>query len=116
MRDPNPQPEGTDLEGFRYHGTDGESERYREYMGHMAPVAPYNYRPVTLEEEAYNGGWLPGARPTTTQPTLQGNDPRLTRNMEPNDLITTGMRGEPGWDDDPQFNNGDPTVTHPPAK
>lgn len=57
----------------------------------------YNYRPITLEEEVYNGGWFPGARPT---------------GPKPNDLFTLGMRGEPGWNDDPQFNNGSRTVTH----
>lgn len=65
------------------------------------PAGHYNSRPVTLEEEAFFGGWLPGARPT---------------GPKPNDLYTTSMRGEPGWDDDPQFNNGEATVTHPPAK
>jgi hypothetical protein len=78
-----------------------EEGRYRELRG-KGDAGTYNYRPSTLEEEAYFGGWLPGARPTGDGPL--------------NDLMTIGMRGEPGWDDDPQFNNGSATVTHPPAK
>lgn len=98
MRSPEP------LEGVpdsdRYRHTDSDA-RYGAVTG-KGDAGTYNYRPATLEEEAYNGGWLPGARPTGGPP--------------PNDLFTVGMRGEPGWDDDPQFNNGAATVTHPPAK
>lgn len=96
MRDANPQPGGTQYDGFRYHGSDGEAERYKEFVGRDVPQAPYQYQGVTLEEEARNGGWLPNARPT-------GPDPI--------DLFTVGMRGEPGFDDDPTF-NGDGRVSH----
>ena len=100
MRDPDPQPDSDQFENFRYHDVD-DGDRYHDMVGRDVPCAPYNFRAVTLEEEANNGGWLPGARPT---------------GPKPNDLFTTSMRGEPGWDDDPQFNNGEATVTHPPAK
>ena len=76
MRDPNP------LSGVP------DNNRYAE--GHntvRGEAGRYQFKPVTLEEEAYNRGWLPGARPT-------GPDPI--------DLMTIGMRGEPGWDDNPQ--------------
>ncbi len=101
MRNPNPQPDSDKLEAFRYHNVNAALEPESDLAGRDVPLSPYNSRPVTLEEEAYNGGWLPGARPT-------GPDPI--------DLFTIGMRGEPGWDDDPQFVNDQGTVTHPPAK
>ena len=104
------QPVSGDVSNHRY---DDDKDEHQIVHGECAT---YNYRGSTLEEEAYHGGWRPGDIPTTTQPYVQGDDPRLTRNMEVNHLYTVGMRGEPGWDDDPQFNNGDPTVTHPPAK
>lgn len=50
----------------------------------------YAFQGVTLEEEAENGGWLPNAAPTGPRPI---------------DLFTIGMRGEPSYDDDPEFNN-----------
>jgi hypothetical protein len=85
MRNPDPQPEGDQYEGFRYAGA--HDNRYDEFLGRDVPVAPYDYRGSTLEEEAYNGGWLQNARPT---------------GPAPEDLMTIGMRGEPDWDDDPQ--------------
>jgi hypothetical protein len=95
MRDPYPV-QGVPMDE-RY--DDASQDRYADAVDfHKGGSGTYNYRPVTLEEEAWNGGWLPGARPTGG-PGLQ-------------DLFTTGMRGEPGWDDDPQFNNGDPHLSH----
>lgn len=90
----NPEPVEGDTSNHRY-DDDADERQIKD-----APIS-YNYRPVTLEEEAYFGGWQPKDRPT---------------GPPPNDLYTIGMRGEPGWDDDPQFNNGAATVTHPPAK
>lgn len=50
----------------------------------------YRSLPFTLEDEANAGGWLPGATPTCGP-----SAPPLQR------LYTLGMRGEPGYDDDP---------------
>lgn len=69
-----------------------EHTRYRNLDGRYGPstgkgdAGSYESKPTTLEEEARGRGWLPGARPT-------GPDPI--------DLYTVGMRGEPGYDDDP---------------
>jgi hypothetical protein len=111
MRDPNPVSGNFDSQRYSGQETDGTDSRKQD-----VPPGHYNYRGTTLEEEAFNGGWRPGDRPTTTAPFVIGDDPRLTRDAEPGDLFTVGMRGEPGWDDDPQFNNDAATVTHPPAK
>jgi hypothetical protein len=101
MRSPDP------LEGVPDNGRyDTSQDRYGPSRdAARGDAGSYNHRGVTLEEEAYNEGWLPNARPTSAPdaPPLQG-------------LFTIGMRGEPGWDDDPQFLNGDASVTHPPAK
>lgn len=42
--------------------------------------------PTTLEDEVNNGGWLHSSVPT---------------GPKPRQLFTLGMRGEPGYDDDP---------------
>ena len=78
MRDPNPLHDVPDNDRY---GPAVDTEH--------TEAGYYMFKPVTLEEEAWNGGWLPGARPT-------GPDPI--------DLFTVGMRGEPGWDDNPQAN------------
>jgi hypothetical protein len=73
----------------RYDGS--AQDRYADEVDyHKGPAGTYNYRAVTIEEEAINRGWLPGARPT-------GPDPI--------DLMTIGMRGEPSFDDDPVAGN-----------
>lgn len=68
----------------RYRGTGG---RYDDLIG-KGPAGHYESKPTTIEEEVNAGGWTPGAKPT-------GDDSTLNR------LYTTGMRGEPGYDDDP---------------
>ncbi len=116
MRDHSPQ-HADDLEGYRYHNSNSDHPREVPPVQRDVPLSPYNYHPVTLEEEAGNGGWLPGARPTSTPPVLQGDDPRLNQSKQPIDLLTIGMRGEPGWDDDPQYlEDGSGQVTHPDPK
>jgi hypothetical protein len=116
MRAPEPQDPETVNTVFRYHGIDHASERYYEFVGREVPLSPYNHVAVTIEEEAYNGGWLPNARPTTCDPFVHGTTPGLERSMDPRDLVTTSMRGEPGWDDDPQYSPEDGRYHHPPAK
>jgi hypothetical protein len=65
-----------------------DNNRYT--VGHnlvRGDAGTYNHLAATLEDEANADGWLPGARPT-------GPPPR--------NLFTIGMRGEPGYDDDPE--------------
>jgi hypothetical protein len=70
--------------GCRYNNV--HQDRYDTYAGREGvPNAPFEYRAATLENEADNGGWLPNNRPTGPAPM---------------DLLTIGMRGEPGYDDD----------------
>ena len=74
-------------------GVDTDNLRYRNMEnGHIGPLigrdgaGTFDSLPTTLEEEASNGGWTNSNRPT-------GPAPRR--------LYTLGMRGEPGYDDDP---------------
>lgn len=70
------------------HG-EGISPRYAVPVGDSrGPAGSYRHLPATLEEEANAGGWLPGATPTGPMDSLDR-------------LYTIGMRGEPGYDDDP---------------
>lgn len=87
MRDPNAQPDADKLVGFRYASPEahGESPRYADMIGRDAPVVDTDFRAGTLEEEAYNGGWLRKDRPTGPKPI---------------NLLTSSMRGEPGMDND----------------
>ena len=88
MRSPDP------VVGVPNHnrGYDNASQdRYHTLIG-KGDAGCYVTLPCTLEEEARNGGWLPGAHPT-------GPPPRQ--------LFTLGMRGEPDFDDDPS-----PTTTN----
>lgn len=94
MRDPNPVsgvPDNT--RGYNH----ASQDRYGPLTG-KGPAGQYEFKPVTLEEEARAGGWLPGARPT-------GPDPI--------DLFTLGMRGEPGYDDDPSPARDGRGYSHP---
>lgn len=110
MRDPNPVSNVPDADRYRGNGAASTPDRYGELRG-RGPAGTFNHVGVTLEEEAEFGGWLPNDRPTTTPPFMQGNDARLTQSMAPRDLFTVGMRGESGYDDDPQF-QPDGQVTH----
>lgn len=99
MRNPNPV-EGVPMDA-RYDGA--TQPRYDDAADyHKGPAGTYNFVGVTLEEEVRMGGWLPNARPTTTEPYMQGND-RQPVSAAPRDLMTIGMRGEPDLDDDPAF-------------
>lgn len=70
----------------RYDGIDSQSRYEDGFDYHRSDCVHYQFKGATLEEEARFGGWLPNDRPT-------GPDPI--------DLFTIGMRGEPGYDDDP---------------
>lgn len=86
----------------RYGGGHGEgiSPRYQVPVGDQrGPAGSYEWKPVTLEEEADARGWIPGAMPTGP--------------YAPMGLYTLGMRGEPGYDDDPSAKpNGVGYVQH----
>ena len=70
--------EGVDTDDLRYRHGACETER--------GDAGCYVTLPATLEEETNAAGWRPNNMPT-------GDKPR--------DLFTTGMRGEPCFDDDP---------------
>jgi hypothetical protein len=92
MRNPDPLSGVPANERF-----DGASQdRYGDEVDyHKGPAGTFNFMGTTLEEEARNRGWTFGNRPT-------GPPPR--------DLMTIGMRGEPGYDDDPVYGpNGEYT-------
>lgn len=76
-----------------------------EPIFHRGPAGTYLHLGVTLEEEAKFDGWLPNERPTMAPDGYGGNTAsyaeRRTDSNGLNRLYTTGLRGEPGWDDDP---------------
>ena len=68
-----------------------DNDRYSETRDlSKGDCGHYCYQAVTLEDEAEAGGWLPNNTPTGPNPI---------------DLYTVGMRGEPGYDDDPKFDS-----------
>lgn len=85
MRPQDPVHGVPDSDRYRGNGAGSTADRYAPIRG-RGDAGVYISLACTLEEEADRGGWLPNATPT-------GPKPRR--------LFTIGMRGEPGFDDDP---------------